>query len=226
MKFSWKEEAVLASRNGEPMNKLWTLDAIPSFIAAALMGSGVTAYLLIRPGAPGLVLLALPIFALGMDQYFKRLEFQAPQPAAQDLFSYAPRIGFSLVVLAGYSFDLWLATAPKDWEPYLLYSKLAVFVMCIGLIALGSTMGRMKPRKHFGNSWVNKSSLAFRKTARLKGWTFVVTGVLALAINWWDALAAKYFILGAMVLATPLSYGYSYYVWKHDPDRTPVPVKS
>jgi uncharacterized membrane protein len=99
----------------------------------------------------------------------------------------------------------------------------AVLMPCMGLLfmVLGGVMGKIRPNYFFGvrTPWTLSSKLSWSKTHRLSGWIFVGTGLLTLL----GGLYRPEVGLGAMLVGLlgtlPVIFGYSYWIWKQDPDR-------
>lgn len=92
-------------------------------------------------------------------------------------------------------------------------------------IFIGNSMGKIRPNYMVGvrTPWTLASELSWNKTHRLAGWLFVALGGFMIAGSafgndetWVWGLMAGLFLL------VVVTFGYSYWVWKNDPDRTPI----
>jgi hypothetical protein len=212
------------------MKKIWNIEAFPALSVAAMAGSLATAYLFAHLGS--YLPLFFPVYATAGDQLLRRTTtYQTREgQSGSNFFSYVPRIGFSLMALTFYALSLWVTLIPKDRGyqfPFDLFTKLSVLSLAVFYVALGSTLGRVAPaRTWFNPSWINASKLAFKKTNRVLGWFFVLAGLTTIGIDLMSPAAAGLFLVCIGTLGyLSIWLGYSYLVWKHDPHRTPLPVK-
>lgn len=105
----------------------------------------------------------------------------------------------------------------------------AAFLITAGIgvmfIFLGNSMGKIRPNYMFGvrTPWTLASEVSWNKTHRLAGWLFVGLGLVMIA---GAALGEDDFwvwtMMAGIVVMLVAVFGYSYWVWKNDPDRTPV----
>jgi immunity protein, SdpI family len=88
-------------------------------------------------------------------------------------------------------------------------------------VVLGNVLGKVRSNFIFGvrTPWTLTSDLAWNRTHRLVGRLFVILGlaVLASALIGGEAMLAL--ILGGVVVIVVVAFGYSYRVWKADPDK-------
>jgi uncharacterized membrane protein len=90
-------------------------------------------------------------------------------------------------------------------------------------IAIGLVMGKLRPNWFVGirTPWTLSSKLAWTRSHSLGGWLFTALGIAALAILAVDRAAALLVLLaGGGALAITV-VGYSYIVWRSDPNRVP-----
>ncbi len=91
------------------------------------------------------------------------------------------------------------------------------------LIVIGNFMSKVRPNWFVGirTPWTLSSKLSWDRTHRLGGWAFIAGGLLIIG-----GVAAPPSVGIAVCLAVPITmvvvlYGYSYIVWKSDPDKQP-----
>lgn len=101
-------------------------------------------------------------------------------------------------------------------------------VLPVGLaglfLLLGNAMGKVRPNYFAGvrTPWTLASVKSWNATHRVAGWVFMVAGVLFLGglvirESWY--VPAVLAVLGAAMV---LVAGYSWWVWRSDPDRIPA----
>jgi uncharacterized membrane protein len=88
-------------------------------------------------------------------------------------------------------------------------------------IALGNVMTTIRSNFMFGvrTPWTLTSELSWKKTHRVVGWLFVLMGALAIVASLVAPTAMVWVILGGVVVILVVSFGYSYVVWRGDPDK-------
>ena len=88
-------------------------------------------------------------------------------------------------------------------------------------VVLGNVLGKVRSNFIFGvrTPWTLTSDLAWNRTHRLVGRLFVILGlaILVSAVVGGEAMLAV--ILGGVVVIIVVAFGYSYRVWKADPDK-------
>lgn len=95
--------------------------------------------------------------------------------------------------------------------------------LLVGLmfVVIGSYLGKVRSNFFFGirTPWTLSSELSWQKTHRLGGKVFILQGLLLMAValflpgEVWVAL-----LLGSMLVLVVFLIGYSYCIWKGDPD--------
>jgi uncharacterized membrane protein len=94
------------------------------------------------------------------------------------------------------------------------------------LIALiGNVLGTVRSNFMFGvrTPWTLTSERSWERTHRLVGRLFVVTGLLMIAAALTGQLPLVLAVMVGMLVATIVgAFGYSYRVWRADPDRRPI----
>lgn len=91
-------------------------------------------------------------------------------------------------------------------------------------MVLGNYMGKVRSNFFMGvrTPWTLSSELSWNKTNRLCGRLFFAAGLLTLALAWISSAAALVVLLGTLLAGTLVAVAYSYFVWKRDPDRSPL----
>jgi uncharacterized membrane protein len=90
-------------------------------------------------------------------------------------------------------------------------------------VAIGLVMGKLRPNWFVGirTPWTLSSKLAWTRSHILGGWLFTALGVAALAILAVNrAVALLLLLAGGGALAITV-VGYSYIVWRSEPNRVP-----
>jgi uncharacterized membrane protein len=88
-------------------------------------------------------------------------------------------------------------------------------------IVLGNVMTTVRSNFMFGvrTPWTLTSELSWKRTHRVVGWLFVVTGALTVVVSLVAPGAMVWVILGSTLVVLAVGFGYSYLVWRTDPDR-------
>jgi len=95
------------------------------------------------------------------------------------------------------------------------------------LIVLGIPMSKIQPKWFVGirTPWTLTSELSWRKTHRLGRWVFIVAGVIFLSSSLASGLGASIAVpwVGLIFLFAVVLFlaGYSYFIWRVDPERAP-----
>jgi immunity protein, SdpI family len=90
------------------------------------------------------------------------------------------------------------------------------------MAALGAVMGKMRPNWFMGvrTPWTLSSDLSWDKTHRLTGWLFMLTGLITMAAAFFLIPRWAFVTLtGGITLSIVIAVGYSFLVWKSDPNR-------
>ena len=159
----------------------------------------------------------LPLVSIGIVALFSLIRYIDPKRANIERSAAAFRatlygmLCFMLALhvaamlnIVGYTFNLGYVAAP------------AVGIM---FIVMGNYMGKIRRNYMFGvrTPWTLASELSWNKTHRLAGKLFVGAGLLIVLAALWNPLFAIYTLMGAIFVTLALTFGYSYWVWKHDP---------
>ena len=96
------------------------------------------------------------------------------------------------------------------------------FAMGLLFMVIGNYMGKIRSNFHFGirTPWTLSSELAWNKTHRLGGRLFMLFGFL-MVLSGFIGQSGGWrlpFLLGGVTLTAIIPIGYSYFVWKSDPD--------
>lgn len=91
----------------------------------------------------------------------------------------------------------------------------------IAIVLLGNYLPKIQPNWIIGvrTPWTLSSDLAWRRTHRLAGPLFVVTGLVSLVAALFRPAVAAYLMLSLIVVTAVISATYSYLVWRQDPAR-------
>lgn len=93
-------------------------------------------------------------------------------------------------------------------------------------IVIGRAMRHVRSNFLFGvrTPWTLTSELSWRKTHEVVGWLFVVLGVAIIVVSVLAPPEAMVWVILAGVIAIlVVAFGYSYVVWRDDPDRRTGP---
>lgn len=155
-----------------------------------------------------LLLLVLPRFDPGRANY---MNFRG----AYTFIRYAV-----LLVLAAF-YVVTLLIGVGGWQ--IDMGQVALIIVGGMLLVVGGTMGKLRPNWFVGirTPWTLSSKRAWAQTHRVGGWLFVALGVVWML----SALGTSPLLRVVPLLATGASvaalFGYSYWVWRNDKDRTP-----
>lgn len=92
-------------------------------------------------------------------------------------------------------------------------------------VVVGNVLGKVRSNFVFGvrTPWTLASDLAWNRTHRLVGRLFVVLGLSVLAVGLVGGSIALFAVLmGGLVVVLAVAFGYSYRVWRADPDKQPL----
>jgi uncharacterized membrane protein len=166
-------------------------------------------------------LLVLPFIALGI--YFLLLFLPRVDPGRANYPSFwssysTIRLAVLLVIGGIYVMTLIAMRGhPADvgvWAPLLVG---AMFVL------IGNVMGKLRPNWFVGvrTPWTLSSKVSWTRTHHVGGWMFIGLGILLMAAALvrapWAFAAVG--VIGGIAVAGLI--GYSYVVWRADPDKTP-----
>ncbi|MBT3190323.1 MAG: SdpI family protein [Anaerolineae bacterium] len=102
-------------------------------------------------------------------------------------------------------------------------SAAMAFLLGILFMAIGNYLGKVRSNFMFGirTAWTLSSEISWNKTHRLGGWLFFITGLLVFLSGLWRNGELTFGLLFAGTLSSViLLFGYSYWVWKSDEERT------
>ncbi len=98
----------------------------------------------------------------------------------------------------------------------------------IMFVVMGNFFGKVRSNYVMGvrTPWTLSSELSWNKTHRLAGRLFVIYGLATIAVGWvdpgeWVVLTV---IIGGVIAIIAITFPYSYFVWKNDPNREANPV--
>ena len=165
-------------------------------------------------------LLLLPLIALGIYLLLLLLPRIDPRRANYARFqgAYLAIRAATLVFLALlYGFVLlWIK------EIQLEVSAVVPTLVGVLFIVIGFFMDRIQPNWFVGirTPWTLSSELSWRKTHRLGGWVFALTGLIFVASGLAGSTTAFMVALTLLIGGVLLLVIYSYLVWRVDPQRS------
>ncbi len=166
-------------------------------------------------------LFAIPLLSLAIYALFLFLPRLDPGRANYEVFAGAwltLRLAVMVVVAALQGLILLamrgVPVRIETWVPLIVG---ALFIV------IGNLMGKVRPNWFVGvrNPWTLSSKAAWTRTHRIGGWTFVLIGVLFMALATVHALWAVWVTFGLMAVMVVGLNVYSYLVWRSDPEKTP-----
>jgi len=91
-------------------------------------------------------------------------------------------------------------------------------------VVVGNVLGKVRSNFVFGvrTPWTLASDLSWNKTHRLVGRLFVVLGLAMVAAAIVGDSALIVVLIGGIATILIVAFGYSYRVWKVDPDKQPI----
>jgi len=99
----------------------------------------------------------------------------------------------------------------------------AVVGVAVGglFVVIGNVLSTVRSNFLVGvrTPWTLTSERSWQKTHRVVGWAFVVIGLVTMLVAVVAPELMVWVILGGAVVIVGLSIGYSYVVWRDDPDR-------
>lgn len=164
-------------------------------------------------------LLLAPLIALGLYVLMLALPWIDPKRTAYEAFARGYQIiRLAMVALCAAIHATLLLVAFGYRVDVGVVAPLGVGILfCI----LGNYMGKFRPNWFVGvrTPWTLSSAASWTKTHRLAGRLFIVAGatqfLMAAFHNVWT-LALVLIMVAALAIGLPV---YSYFVWRHDPDR-------
>ena len=89
------------------------------------------------------------------------------------------------------------------------------------LMVMGNFLGKVRSNFVFGvrTPWTLSSDLAWNRTHRLAGWSFVACGLIVAICAWLMPDRAFVVVVAAIVVASLVPTIFSYFVWRNDPQR-------
>jgi uncharacterized membrane protein len=164
-------------------------------------------------------LLLLPLMTLAIYLLMRYLPRIDPGRANYARFGgpYAAiRIGILLLMAGIYAVVLaWVLKRPVDVSRVLPLAVGALFVL------IGSVLGKVRPNWFVGirTPWTMSSKISWVRTHRLGGWLFMALGVLFAASGAFKLGSFGFVVIAAVVAVVVILFGYSYFVWKADPEK-------
>ena len=99
------------------------------------------------------------------------------------------------------------------------------FGIGILFVVIGNFLGKTRSNWFMGikTPWTLSSDLAWDKTHRLGGKLFIALGIF-FALSGFIGVSERWFglLTGGVLVMTVFLYGYSYYIWKNDPNKLEV----
>jgi uncharacterized membrane protein len=166
-------------------------------------------------------LLALPFTALGI--YFLLLFLPRVDPGRANypaFWSSYSTIRLAVLLVIGGLYVMTLSAMRGYRADVGVWAPLLVGAM---FVLIGNVMGKLRPNWFVGvrTPWTLSSKVSWTRTHHVGGWVFIGLGILLMAealvrASW--AIAAVG-VIGGIAVAGLI--GYSYVVWRADPDKTP-----
>ncbi len=90
-------------------------------------------------------------------------------------------------------------------------------------VLLGGLFGKLRPSWFVGirTPWTLSSKLAWTRTHRVGGFSFIALGLAILVAGWFSSVAAFAVLMLGSLANLCFVFIYSYRVWARDPDRQP-----
>ncbi len=167
-------------------------------------------------------LLMPPLLALGLYLLLLILPRLDPGRANYTNFRGAYtfiRYAVLLVLATFYAVSLLIGVAGWQFD----MGRLALVIVGGMLLVVGGTLGKLRPNWFVGirTPWTLSSKRAWTRTHRLGGWVFVALGVVWMLSALGTSPLLRVVPLGATAASVVALFGYSYWVWRNDEDRTP-----
>jgi uncharacterized membrane protein len=88
-------------------------------------------------------------------------------------------------------------------------------------VVFGGVLGKIRPNWFVGirTPWTMSSKQSWVRTHRLGGWLFMALGVLFIGTGLSKISALAYFSFGGILIVVVTLFGYSYIVWRNDPEK-------
>jgi immunity protein, SdpI family len=92
----------------------------------------------------------------------------------------------------------------------------------LALVVMGNYLPKVKSNWFVGvrTPWTLSSEASWRQTHRLAGWLFTLGGLLTFITALVRPDVAPAVMIGVLAASAGASVVYSYFAWKHDPERT------
>jgi uncharacterized membrane protein len=218
------------------MNTNWRVE-LPLIMLIAAMFAGA---LMVWPGAPAEIpvhwtvdgsvdgyggkiegLLGLPLLALAIYLLMRYLPRIDPGRANYARFGGAyTTLRAGIVVLMAVLYGVILSSVlkhPLDVSRVVPIAVGALFVL------VGTVLGKIRPNWFVGirTPWTMSSKISWVRTHRLGGWLFMALGVLFAATGTFKLGSFGFVVIGAVIAVVVILFGYSYVVWRDDPEKQP-----
>lgn len=219
MKTSWRTEIVhVLILIGLVALSVWGLAVAPDRIAIHWNIDGeVDGW-----GSKWPALLIIPVVAVGIYFLLRFLPLIDPHKKNYAGFHRAYqviRVAVALMMV-GIQVIIVLAAVGFDVDPgmWIMVAIGALFVL------FGTVMADIKPNWFVGirTPWTLCSDLSWSRTHQLAQWVFIGSGLMFAASGFIQAQWAIFIATGIMLTGILGVVVYSYFVWKDDPDRSPI----
>jgi len=166
-------------------------------------------------------LLAVPFAALGL--YLLMLLLPRVDPGRANYATFASAYAnvrlLVLLFFAGLQVTLALAARGRPVN----VAVIAPLMLGGLLVLIGNLMGKLRPNWFVGirTPWTLSSKASWTRTHRVGGWMLIVSGLLVMSCAVFRNPAYELgvgIVCGAFIVFLII---HSYFVWKHDPDKTP-----
>ncbi|MEW5702476.1 MAG: SdpI family protein [Candidatus Zixiibacteriota bacterium] len=90
-------------------------------------------------------------------------------------------------------------------------------------IVIGNLLGKIRPNWFLGvrTPWTLSSKTSWSKSNRLAGWLLITSGLLTAAVGILQPTWGIWLIIVSLAALVLIVTPYSYFVWRHDPERVP-----
>ena len=184
---------------GTPIPVHWGIDGTPDRYGSKFEG-----------------LLMMPLVIAGLSVLLAAVPYIDPNRVniAQSAKAYKVTWGGLLIVMV-----IIHAVAVANALGYAVNVSFYVPLIIGGLfVVMGNYMGKIRRNYMFGirTPWTLASELSWNKTHRLGGKLFMALGLGMMATLAWPTLTF-YLLIGGIFIMLAVLFGYSYWVWKNDP---------
>ena len=219
MKSSWRTElfswSVLAAMFA---SAAWAWSRVPDQIPVHWNAAGeVDGY-----GGRFMGLLLIPLVTLGMHLLFMVLP--AIDPCRTNYEGFAKVYAIFRGAIIAFTGAVYAATTLVALGHRVDMGRIITVSLGLLFIVLGSYLGKVRPNWFVGirTPWTLSSRLSWTKTHRLGGRLLSASGMATLLCGAVRPTWGVFVMLGTILPSMLAMTAYSYFVWRDDPDRTPL----